>query len=177
MDYRDKHPTPLTWTREELGMDSRPEPHDQFGASNLAEIDAPDGSATFLYMHAGFSDDGLFRRIAIEAPRNCPMRIAFEWGEISWLDFWCHRGWLLDIYWSIEGGGAVAHYVTPDQLPVEILDSLKWLGFQSPYFLKHVQLELHALYAGRDGEDDAKAEKDYRDFIVKHGAKILKFAA
>ena len=100
MSYRDNHPNPPVWTSEQSDLMHQPEPYDRSGSAALFEIDSPDGLTQFLVSVTGddFRDSGwpeYFTFYGIEAPRTCKMRHGFEWGEISWRDYWTHKEWLL----------------------------------------------------------------------------------
>lgn len=62
-------------------------------------------------------DNGLVTYYGIEAPRNCPMREAFEWGEIEWEDFWTHKDVLYEITMPFNPGLTVGRPIKPSELP------------------------------------------------------------
>ena len=116
--------------------------------------------------------------IAIEAPRSCPKRQEFEWGEISWLEFWSHKGWL--IHFERPFGVRVptpGRYVTAADLDDRTMKLWQDLGHKGPYHLKLEQLELACDYATPGSAKAQKAERTYREFMIRHGHRFEKRAA
>ena len=173
MDYKGRHGKPLDWTRDIFAKVVAPEPFDRFSDSYLRQLVAPDGSI-FLMIH-GFYDEirGIAVSYAIEAPPSCPVRRAFEIGELSWPDFWNHRGWLLRFTRDFSEGPISAEFIDPTQMISRTLEHLEDLGNKSPFELKLKQLEISMEMAHRFGEDPAPSEREYRDFMIRHGNKFI----
>lgn len=175
MDYKTCHFQSPIWTREQFNKSRRPEPYDRLNKGALQETDSPDNSAVFLVAIAGLDEThGEFTMYGIEAPRGCPMREAFEWGEISWIDFWSHRNWLLEITVPLQSGDAVSKYISVEDINPETRARFEVLGQRGPYHLKLRQLELSCEYSSWDGTDPVQAERDYRDFMIRHGHRFAR---
>ena len=182
MSYRDKHLTPPVWTQEQARARKKPEPYDQAGAGSLFEIDAPDGSTTFLMSVTGdaFQGDGwpeFFTYYGIEAPKGCKVRKAFEWGEISWREFWTHKGWLLHMRLPFNGGPMDSSYVSTTNLSKYFQAALDDFGYKCPYEFKREQLELGCIPFPFHPVDIPRAEREYQQFMMRHGHKFSKGAA
>ena len=174
MDYKARHLSPLTWTSDIFATVFAPEPFDKFSDSYLRQIVAPDGSI-FLLIH-GFYDEtrSIVVSYAIEAPPSCLMRRAFEGGDLSWPDFWRHRGWLLRFTHDLSDGPILAEFIDPAQMIPRTLEHLEDLGNASPFELKLKQLELSMEMAHRFGEDPTPSEREYREFMIRHGNKLIR---
>ncbi len=167
--------SPPQWSCKDFSQTRRPEPYDRVDAWSLEEIDAPDQSTVILMAIAGLDEThGEFTMYGIEAPRGCPMREAFEWGEISWMDFWSHRNWLLEITVPLQSGDAVSKYISVEDINPETRARFEVLGQRGPYHLKLRQLELSCEYSSWDGTDPVQAERDYRDFMIRHGHRFAR---
>ena len=182
MSYRDYHPNPPVWTSEQSDVMNKPEPHDQSGAASLFEMDAPDGSTQFLVSVTGddFQESGCpeyFTFYGIEAPRTCKMRHAFEWGEISWRDYWTHKGWLLHMRTPFNGGPMESAYVSTTNLSKHFCADLDYFGHKGPYEFKREQLELSCIPSPFRPKDLPHAEREYQEFMMRHGHKFGRRAA
>lgn len=88
MDYKSRNPIAPTWAGGEFSTWRTPEPYDVPTGARLLEVDTPDLSTVLLMKTAEICPENTCLTLyAIEAPRDGSMRLAFEWGEISWLDF------------------------------------------------------------------------------------------
>ena len=183
MSYRNSHPNPPVWTFQESSNCTQPDPYDRAGAASLSELAAPDGSTTFLVSttFANFQDSGwpeYFTLYGIEAPRDCPMRRAFEWGESSWRDFWTHKGWLLHMREPFAGGPMVSSYVSTSHLSKYFNETLDDFRTKGPYDFKLQQLELSCMPSPFTSPRElAKAEREYQEFMLRHGHKFARRAA
>ena len=182
MSYRDDHPIPPIWTDEQSCALRTPDPYDQAGAGELHEIDAPDGSTTFLMSTTcdNFEGNGwpeYFTSYGIEAPQGCKMRQAFEWGEISWREFWTHKGWVLHMRAPFQAGPMQSSYISPIDLCKSFNALLDEFGHESPYDFKRQQLELKCIPSPFKPKDLSHAEREYQQFMMRHGHKLARRAA
>ena len=179
MDYKSRHPGALVWPPATFENRLRPEPYDQLYNGMLSELSSDDDQTTFLIHVASFDEENsMIHLIAIEAPRSCPKRQAFEWGEISWLDFWSHRGWLIQFEHPFGVcGPAHGRYITAADLDDRTIKLWQELGHKGPYHLKLEQLELGCEYATPGSAKAQKAERTYREFMIRHGHRFEKRAA
>lgn len=177
MSYRASHPNPPVWTFEQSNVRKEPEPYDRSGSAALFEIDAPDASTQFLVSVTGddFRESGwpeYFTFYGIEAPRTCKMRHAFEWGEISWTDYWTHQGWLLHMRTPFNGGAMHSSYVSTASLSKQFCADLDHLGYKGPYEFKREQLEGSCLFSTFCPKEFPNAEREYQEFMMRHGHKF-----
>lgn len=178
MDFKSKNPCAPKWTRDQFDCARRPEPYDRNHKGVLEEIDSPDKSAVFLLTVGCFDEDvGEFTIYGIEAPRGSPVRGAFEWGEISWLDFWAHKNWILQINLPLSCGDPISKYISCAQINSETRSRFEFLNHRGPYQLKLQQLELSWEYSSWDGTDPIEAEREYRNFMMRHGHRFADKAA
>ena len=182
MSYRDNYPTPPVWNSEQANVMNEPEPYDRSGSAALFEMDAPDGSTQFLVAVTGddFEESGwpeYFTYYGIEAPRSCKMRHAFEWCEISWRDYWTHKGWLLHMRIPFNGGPMESAYVSTNNLSKYFYGKLDRTGYKGPYEFKREQLELCCMPSPFRPEDLSHAEREYQEFMMRHGHKFKRLAA
>ena len=176
MDYKAIFPIPVAWSADQFNEFNMPEPYDRLHRGTLMELEAANYPTQFLLiLHDLNENTGIFTSFAIEAPHDCPMRHAFEWGEISWMEFWSHRGWLLQVEYPIAQGPAAVKYITPEQLPNAVTNQFKSFGNRGPYHLKleHLERIIENAPNSRHGPEHQRA---YRDFILKHGHKLYKKA-
>lgn len=174
MDYRTRHAKPLVWTADIFNAARSPEPYDKLSSSSLNEIIAPDGVTIFLRLHGYFDENnGVGVSYGIEAHRSCAMRLAFEVGDLSWPDFWAHKGWLLRFIFEISNASIQAEFIHPLQMDARMHQMLKDLGNTSPFEIKRKQLEVSIEIAYRFGRDPTPAEREYRDFMIRHGNKFI----
>ena len=174
MDYKDRHAKPLIWTDDIYNAAYSPDPYDKLTSNSLHEVIAPDGVTVFLRMHGYFDEHrGLAVSYGIEAPQSCQMRRAFEVGDLSWPDFWAHRGWLLRFSFDISDGPIQAEFIHPSQMDLRKHQKLNDLGNTSPLEIKLKQLEVSMEMAHRFCRDPAPAEREYRDFMIRHGNKFV----
>jgi hypothetical protein len=177
MDYKSQNPQPPTWTFDEFLL-REPEPYDVRTCAGLFEIDSPDLSTVILLENGFICDDGESMILyAIEASRECPMRRAFEWGEITWHDYWSHKGWLFRIKFPFNPGPVTSTYIAPSQMDVDTLKRMKGLEGRYPYGLKLQQLELRCQSRSIEKNNRERAEREYQKFMVKYGHRFSQDSA
>ena len=106
------------------------------------------------------------------------MRQAFEWGEITWEEFWTHKESLYRILLPFNPGYVTTERITPADIDPAALASFRALEGRFPYELKRQQLELgweHAVLGG--SKDAANAERQYREFMMRFGSRFANRAA
>lgn len=181
MDYKMRNPIAPTWTFKDFTSWRTPEPFDVATCAQAFEVDTPDLSAVLLMQTGEICDVNTSMVFyAIEASRECSMRRAFEWGEISWLDFWSHRGWLLRINMPLTPGPVTSSYIAPSQMNASIINYLKKLEGRFPYDLKQQQLKFHCdgpLFRVFSKSARDQAESKYQQFMLKYGHRFSENAA
>ena len=168
----------IEFTYDEFMTWRMPEPYDCVIPTDLHEVEAPDGSVLFLVLFGRFNDDTmLVTHYAIEAPRHCLMREAFEWGDISWVEYWTHRSHLMFIEHPFDPGPVTTRIITPAQIDARTLQRLKNLGDKSPYELKREHLERCLKNTTWNGKCPVKADRKYSEFMARHATKLRMKAA
>jgi hypothetical protein len=144
----------------------------------LSELDTPDRQTTLLFMSANF-DESIYHLTyyGIEAPPNCPMRKGFEWGEITWDEFWTHQERLVKLVFPFDPGPVHAEFIGPDQINPRTRHFFQEYNDQSPYEMKRRTLESLSKTTTIPEIDPIKAYQDYLKFMARHGAKLQKAAA
>lgn len=145
MDFRTKNPNISFWRHPPDGFKRDAYPFEGPNVSTICEFVSPDKSTVFLCIFGSSHEDEnfniSFHQYLIEAPRSCPMRQAFEIGEISWEDFWHHKGWLIEASSpSIFGDGYYVRYVHPSQMTADTVDFITKLSDKSPIQHKYESL-------------------------------------
>lgn len=175
MDYKTRHPGQIVWSEHPFLELRQPVPYDQLSGGMLFELDAPDASTQFLLAVAGFDEDnGLMLYYGIEAAKGCPMREAFEWSELSWPDFWMHKGWVLRIVQPFQGGDAVGNYILPSEIDAKTMGRFGRLS--GPYESKRYQMEWATEHYKPGTAMFRKAEREYREFMARFGVRLLRSA-
>ena len=170
MDFKTRHEIAPQWSYQEFRNTKNPEPHDQFAVANVRELETSDLEIVLLMYLSHFKEqDGLLIFYCIEAPRTCPMREAFEWGNISWTDYWNHKPWLIEITYKLGGHAPTSRYITPSEIVEKTVRSFDRLGHRGPYILKYEQLKGVFKYSDWITE---KSIKDYKEFILRHGERL-----
>ena len=173
-----KKQTCLKWTYEQRILMREPEPYDRALGPQLSELDSPDGSTTFLLIFGELNEDnGLVTYYGIEAPRNCPMREAFEWGEIEWEDYWTHKDVLYEVTMSFNPGPAVGRPITPVDLPANVIRTFRKYGSTFPYELKRRALALSLRIATLQNTNIEEPQQEYNDFMTRFGHRFKNKAA
>ena len=180
-DYKSRNPVAPTWTHEAFSSWRTPEPYDVLTGADAFETDTPDLSAVLLMKveSTSFENNSIIF-LAIEAPPHSPVRRAFEWGELSWFDFWSHKDWLLRINLPIEGSTVTSRYITPAEMQDHSPDAFKHLDGKFPFGLKKEQLELRCediFLTKLTKKKRELAEADYQKFMAKYGHRFLNEAA
>lgn len=172
MDYKSRHHDPLIWTHDIFDSAQFPEPYGGFGDGHLFEIIAPDTSTIFLMMHGYIEpSESVAVTYAIEAPRSCPTRIAFERGQISWLEFWESRGWLLRFRIRFGCRPVEAEFIDPTKLDLRTIHNLTKLGNRGPFEIRLHELKRQWELAENFECDPIKAEHEYRNFLMLYAEK------
>ena len=178
MDYKARNSGKPIWSTKPFYIYSEPEPHDQIFPGSLSEIACERDGTVFLMHQFAFDETrGIGHKLLIEAPRSCLMREAFEWGDISWLDFWCHKSWLLHLELPLGGGPVPGRFITPHE--IDDFSRKLWTkyGHKGPYLHKEEQLRLGWEY-GIPGTQRARdAEREYTAFMLRHSHRFAKRAA
>jgi hypothetical protein len=178
MAYKSKYSAPPVWTYDEFGMRGNPEPYDCPSYAALSELVAPDGASVFLLLlsaHVPGADPCTY--YGIEAPHSCPQRKAFEWGKMSWLNYWTHKKWLLKIQCPFDPGTPMATFITPDDMDLTTIQDLTDFNVNYPFELKRAQLEGRCYAPWKDPREIEKAEREYQQFMMKYGHRFSKIAA
>ena len=176
--FKDKYPDDVIWHDHDVIME-KPEPYDQVWLCGVQELTTPDRQHTFLLAQQGICEErGFVKLFAVEAPRCCPVRYAFESGEMTWLDFWSNKGWLLHLTMPLfEEGIIQGEYVTPEEICQRTRRRFANIGSQSPFELKRINLEALWRNAAWNGGDASKQERDYQDFMCRNGHRFINRAA
>ena len=166
------------WNYQQFFEWRTPEPYDYLAWSALIELDAADKSTTFLLKYVAWNDDTADSTFyGIEAPRKCPMRSAFEWGELSWEDYWTHKDWLLKILVPFNPGPVISTLMSPADIDPMVMLKFRVNENRFPYELKREHLETAWKYTEWNGRDPIAAERKYREFMMRHGHRFEKKAA
>ncbi len=142
MDFRDRNPNISYWDAGELGFMRDSYPFDGPNTTHICEFLPPDQSTVFLCLTGGFVEhkdyDMSSHYYLIEAPKGCPMRQAFEIGDLSWEDFWHHKGWLIEAtFKSIRSEGYHVRYVHPAFMSKSGKETIEEFSGKSPIQLKY----------------------------------------
>lgn len=118
MDYRARHPELKSWPKQALESIQTPFPYCEPNTIAIYQISAPDDQTQFLGVSFDFSpDETYFIAHIIEAPQDCPIRKEFEFGDITWEQFWYHRGWLIELRIPFEEEPLIeVRYILPSQM-------------------------------------------------------------
>ena len=102
---------------------------------------------------------------------------AFEVGKISWMDFWAHKKWLLRLDIPTKGGDVPSTYITLDDVDDLTLRYFKRYGLKSPLLLMLEQFQARLKIAQILGEDAMEDEREYLEFMARHGHRLSTRAA
>lgn len=183
MTYKSRNPHIKYWPNSMLETFCAPFPFDEPAELRLFEIDAPDFSTQFL--GTGFDaneKEDLFIGYLIEEPVDCPMRRKFEFGEITWLEFWYHHGWVIEYQVEFHIGGARVRYVHPSEMVKNNTFYFTQYNHLSPMLLKLRELEDRSSFdyhLGDDMEELAVRLAEFREKypeIVQQNLEMLKAA-
>jgi hypothetical protein len=180
-DYKSRNPVAPTWPFSTFTAWRTPEPYDVLSAAGAFETDTPDLSAVLLMKSGSMSpENNSMIMFAIESPPHSPIRRAFEWGEISWLDFWSHKDWLLRINLPFDRGPVTSRYITPAEMHGHSPKAFQHLDGKFPFGLKKEQLELRCediFMTKLTKKKRELAEADYQKFMARYGHRFLNDAA
>ena len=184
MDYKSKYPDLRAW-RGHTSPGLQPCPFD-IVFPHLFEVTSPHDSSLFLgESSTGVPEEYLPIYYLSRAPRDCPMRICMETGDIEMYDYWMSRPWLIEIQFSLfDDSYFTARYITPREMCQEVHIRLKSSPERSP-----LDRKLDAIKAAL--EDDATykprrvpaRQKRLAEFMVVYkkkkelARKILKSAS
>jgi hypothetical protein len=173
MDYRGRNKIPPKWPGADFDRQMQVQIYQQADSLGMFQLDAPDHSTGFLTCFAFCSEDlSQSQFYAIEAPRGCPMRQAFEIGKISWMEFWSHKGWLLRLDVPGHSGDVASNYITMDDLDDLTIQYFKYYGHEGPLLLMAAQLKARIDIAKFEGKDAMEEERDYRQFMAINGHRL-----
>lgn len=178
MDYKTRFPNLPRWTDNVFDSLNNPIPFIDPGFGRIIELQAPDNSTCFLGIGStylagsGEGDEGLIYYL-LEAPRNCPMRKAFELGKISYDDFIGHRGWLIRLQTKVMSKeDPIVTYIHPQQLSEGVGSFFKQFEPINPYQRLYDGLVFVRNFNHDIGEEYKSYDKRIEDFLRDHGEKL-----
>ncbi len=182
MYYRDKNPFITHSTCKSLSEYCNFFPFDGPCVNAPLEFIAPDNVTRFIGIYGGGdeSEDLVLSsmRYLIESPLDCPMRKAFVNGEVTWEDYWHHKGWVIELAKpNILVDFAHVRYVHPTQMSEEANKNLKSLEDRSPMSLKHDGLCILAERESRSRKRHKPMHKKLEDFERAFGQFIQRKSA
>jgi hypothetical protein len=113
----------------------------------------------------------------MEAPAECPMREAFEWGEFTWDEYWTHKDFLYEIIAPFEPGPVSSRIIAPGELSQSAKKIFIGLGERFPFELKRRHLELGVEYNVNFLDELAVARRDYDAFMTKYAHRFARRVA
>jgi hypothetical protein len=170
-----KNFTKFTWTYEQFIQRRKPEPYDFLIIGTSYELDAPDKSTVFLLLFAGWDETtGDTTFYGLEAPVTCPMRQAFEQGEISWEDFWTREGQIYRFLVPFNPGPLRIDVIPTSQVNKTARDAFSY-GTYSPYDIKHDRLRSSwEILPDAWKKKKAAAERSYKAYLARCGHRLTK---
>lgn len=181
MDFKARNPLFSAFPTKVLDMERFPFPFDNPIGYMLTEVDAPDHSAIFLRFGSQFSaDESKAFSYLTETPPDCPMRKAFEYGDITWEDFWYSRDCLIQLEMPFPDLGPMvpARYIRPHEMDFRSKKYIEDVNHESPLMRHHYFLNNARIWARIKTEPQADLlERKYQDFILKYGQFLGKKAA
>lgn len=138
---------------------------------------SPDDHTTFLASPGDFDDEtGQSCLYLAEANPDCPMREAFEYGEISWSDYWDSRDGIIESHWSFPDDQAIsAAYVSPQAIDMLTRFTHERRHSFGPLIVKRNLLMLwqrDEFY--RQGRSLKSVTKELDQFMEKHGERLAR---
>jgi len=177
MDFKTRYPDMKRWPYWVLDRYRIIFPYKSILLGRLTEIDAFDGSTTFLQIEDDISEEGNFwRSYAIEAPKGWSVRDSFENGVITWSEFFQARGWIAELTGDLElNSDTHCRYVVFSELSENVKRKLEELDASgSPYQILHDRL-LNLWQTFTNWERDASQYKeDYESFVKEHGHRLVR---
>ncbi len=145
MDFRDRHPNIRFWFFDNSNFKREVCPYNGPNLTFINEFVAPLDQTVFLSLLGNGGEDENFDLSVvyylIEAPRNCIMRQAFEIGEITFEEYWHHKGWLIEATIpSLSAQGYNLKYIHPSNMCQSAKEYLKNPSGESPVQQKHENL-------------------------------------
>ena len=184
MDFKTRNPNLTIWTSAALNSVRSPFPfdgHTSGETSLIAEVNAPDNSAIFLiYFSHGYEDENydlVSTSYMIETSQDCVMRKAFEVGDITWQDFWYHKGWLIELTSRLSQSTAKTRYIHPNDMHPDAKQFLEHCGSTSPLMFKHEVLFFLAKQELRKLKTPGPDQQNLDNFLLEYGVYLERNAA
>ena len=172
MDYKTKFPDLMAW-RGNTTTKIKPCPFDVV-SPYFSEHTSPHDSSVFLgKMGIVNPDDYLPFLYLAQAPRDCPMRICMETGDIEMYDYWMSRPWLIELQFSLfDDSFFTARYINPRQMCQGAHNNLRNAPEMSP-----LDRKLDAINRALKSDEEYKPRrvpawrKKLEDFMIVYEAK------
>lgn len=179
MDYKQRNPNIKYWPNSESNPICAPFPYDEPARVHIFELDAPDFSTQFLGLPFHISEnEELFITCLIEAPETCPMRRKYEFGDITWEEFWQHRGWLIEYQYEFRAnGGAHVRYIHPSEMVERKRSYLTNFNHESPMALKLQELESRSTFNWHLGDNMEELAERLVEFREIYPEIVLRTAS
>lgn len=168
----------FSWTFEQFNKLKISEPYDYLMIGASYELDTPDRSTTFLLLFGGFDENSFQTTFyGLEAPITCPMRQAFERGEISWEDFWTREGEIYRFLVPFNPGPLRIDIIPTSQMNQTARAAFHY-GIRSPYDIKHDQLKISwEILPDVWKNKKSAAERSYKSYLARCGHLLTKKSA
>lgn len=148
----------------------------------IREIDLPSGGPNVFLQLGSFlsSDESTATCYLTESTPGCSMRRAFEFGEITWSDFWLSRPWLLRLVQPFPGfdPSIPAQFILPHEMCIQAIQHLKAHDLINPLRARQLDLEkglrIMRVY---DPSRVQALQKLYDDFMAQYGDYLKTKAA
>jgi hypothetical protein len=159
MDFKSKNPKSHSWPYKSIYAMTETNPYGKQATFRLFDLRAIDGTP-FLAVYGDLTIDPSYPELfALDLTDSSDLRKKWENGEISWTDFWSHKGWLAKITynWVIQSEedaiknldkhpDAELEYIAYDLATDHVKDILKKQKNTSPYILYFNHLESHITF-------------------------------
>ncbi len=175
MDFKDKNPNISYWHFGGKTLARKVCPYDGPNYISIEEIVSPLDQTVFLSLFGDWAENENFDLSVIyyliEAPRDCKMRQAFEVGDITFEDYWYHKGWLIEAKIpSLAAQGYNLRYIHPSNMCQAAKEYL-----QDPYQESPVQRKYDYLISQKK-RSFSKADQAMLEELERKYACILKIA-